>query len=100
MKLSHSIYSRMTMHPPRSRWFNSKTKIPIKWHRAVRKKTALFWLEHKKKVAPFMWRVSKIQLRKKSPQNSAYWMTNLLQNEKVDGAAATPVDGHCKGIVY
>ena len=32
----------------------------------------------KKKNAPFMWRVSKIQWRKKSPQNSAYWMTNYF----------------------
>ena len=26
----------------KSRWLNSKTKIPIRWHRALRKKTALF----------------------------------------------------------
>ena len=60
-----------------------------------------------------MWLVSKIQLKKKSPQNSAYWMTNLLQNDKVDGVTnllqndkvdgatasnTTPV-GH-KGIVH
>ena len=30
------------LHRCQSRWFNSKTKIPIRWHRGLRKKTALF----------------------------------------------------------
>ena len=33
---------KMIIHGTKSRRLNSKTKIPIRWHRAVRKKTALF----------------------------------------------------------
>ena len=92
------VMMKMIIHGTKSRRLNSKTKIPIRWHRAVRKKTALFWLEHKTSCAIYVACVKDPIEETKSPKNSVYWMTSLLQNEKVFGANATPIDGH-KGTV-
>jgi hypothetical protein len=45
-----------------------KTKMPIKWHRAVRKKTALFWLEHKTSCAIYVACVKDPIEEKKRPK--------------------------------
>ena len=55
-------------YTPQNRWHNSKTKMPIRWHRAVRKKTALFWLEHKTSCAIYVACVKDPIEEKKRPK--------------------------------
>ena len=48
------MYIVYIAHGSESRWLNSNTKIPTRWHRAVRKKTTRFWLEHKTSCAIYV----------------------------------------------